>query len=157
MKKNKKKKEELQTYFLACEFKPGSDLWSVLDGFAYDVTPAFIYGSLGVIGYEPESYSIIDLNENSEPLIGYICTISETTTVKLLNKIKGYYGEDAFNFHVKKVVRAYTDLEEETDAWVYVMSDQVLENHEKIEQVEFGIWDHDEKQIHLLEKIGESL
>lgn len=156
--KKKQKLTELRTFFLACEFKPGSELWSVLDGFAYDVKPAFVYGSLGVIGYKPkESYAVIDINEKGQPLLGYICTITEPTTVELLDKIKGNLGTDAFNTHTRKLVHAYTDLQTVTDAWAYVLSDIVLESYESIEQVEFGIWDHDEKQITLLEKIGESL
>ncbi len=156
-KKKKKNLKDLKTFFLACEFKPGSELWSVLDGFAYDVKPAFVYGSLGVVGYKPESYSIIDLNEKSQPLLGYICTITEPTTAMLLDKIKGCLGDGAFSTHDRKLVHAYTDLETVVDAWAYVISDLVLESYESIEQVEFGIWDHDEKQINLLEKIGESL
>jgi len=155
--KKKKNLDDLRTFFLACEFKPGSELWSILDGFAYDIKPAFVYGSLGVIGYKPESYSIIDLNEKSPPLLGYICTITEPTTVTLLDKIKGNLGPDAFNTHDRKLVHAYTDLQTVTDAWAYILSDYVLESYESIEQVEFGIWDHDEEQIHLLERIGESL
>jgi hypothetical protein len=157
-KKNKKTNiKNVTTYFFACEFKPGSELWSVLDGFAYDVKPAFIYGSLGVISYEPESYSIIDVNSQNQPLLGYICTITEPITASLVDKIKGYYGNKAFSYHTKKLVHAYTDLDNFTNAWAYVLSDYVLESYEQIEQIEFGIWDHDEKQIHLLEKIGESL
>lgn len=158
--KKKKKKEnldDLRTFFLACEFKPYSELWSVLDGFAYDVKPAFIYGSLGIIGYNPESYAIIDTTDNNQPLLGYICTISELTTVKLLDKIKGYYGPESFNFHIKRLVHAYTDLETVIDAWGYVLSDHVLESYEILEQVNFGIWSNDQKQIELLEEIGESL
>lgn len=161
-KKGKKKVnlKDLKTYFLACEFKPDgpNSLWSAtFDGFAYDVKPAFIYGSLGVIGYEPEAYSIIDISENSPPLIGYLCTITEPTTNLLLDKVKGYYGPGAFNLHSKKLVHAYTDLETVTYAWAYVLSDLVLDSFEQIEQVELGIWDDDEKQIKLLEKIDEGL
>lgn len=156
-KKKKGKLADLRTFFLACELKPGSELWSVFDGFAYDVKPAFVYGSLGITSYQPESYSIIDINENSQPLLGYICTITEPTTALLLDKVKGFNGANAFNSHIKKLVHAYTDLETVTNAWAYIMSDYVLESYEQIEQVEFGIWDQDEKQINLLEKIGESL
>lgn len=157
MKKKKQNLNELRTYFLACEFKPGSELWSVLDGFAYDVKPAFIYGSLGIISYEPNSYSIIDLNPDATPLMGYICTITEPITALLLDKIKGYYGENSFNTHTKKLVHAYTDVKTVQNAWAYVLSDIVLETYQTLEAVEFGVWDKDEKQIELLEKIGESL
>lgn len=156
-KKKKKSLSDLKTFFLACEFKPDSKLWSVLDPFAYDVKPAFIYGSLGITSYEPESYSIIDIHENAQPLMGYICTITEPTTCLLLDKLKGYNGINTFNTHLKKLVHAYTNVEEVTDAWCYVLSDAVLDAYESVEQVVFGLWQHDEKQIDLLEKIGESL
>lgn len=156
-KKKKQSLNDIKTFFLACEFKPGRDLWSVLDPFAYDVKPAFIYGSLGILGYKPESYSIIDVSDEGQPLLGYICTITEPTTKLLLDKIKGFNGDQAFNTHIKKLVHAYTDVEIVTNSWCYVLSPYVLESYEQIEQVEFGIWDHDEKQINLLEKIGESL
>lgn len=155
--KKKQPPKDLRTFFLACEFKPYSELWSILDPFAYDVKPAYIHGSLGIIGYNPESYSIIDLNDQGQPLLGYICTITEPTTVLLLDKIKGYAGEEGFNMHIKKLVRAYTSPEETENAWAYILSEPVLEKFEAMEQVEFGIWDEDEKQIELLEEIGESL
>ena len=156
-KKGRKKKDEIRTFFLACEFKPGSELWSVLDGFAYDVKPAYIHGLLGVIGYEPESYSVIKLSDDGQPLLGYICTITEPTTIMLLDKIKGYMGPGAFCVHDRLLVKAHTDLDNNTLAWVYILSDPVLEAYQSIEQVEFGIWDEDEKQMELLEKIGESM
>lgn len=161
-KKRRKKRKSLKnikTFFLACEFKPNgaNSLWSVLEPFAYDIKPAFVYGSLGIIGYEPMAYSIIDMSNDSQPLLGYVCTISEPNTITLLDKVKGYNGENSFCTHSKKLIHAYTDVEEVTDAWAYVISDYVLETYEQIEQVEFGIWDQDEKQIHLLEKIGHDL
>jgi hypothetical protein len=156
-KQKKKKVNNIKNFFLACEFKPNSVLWSVLDPFAYDVKPAFIHGTLGVINYKPEAYSIIDVNDNSPPLLGYVCTITEPTTVTLLDKVKGYNGLNSFNTHIKKLVHAYTDVEEVTDAWCYMLSEFVIESFEQIEQVEYGIWNDDQKQIDLLEKIGESL
>lgn len=154
--KKKQNPEDIKTFFLACEFKPGgaNSLWSASIGsFAYDVKPAFIYGSLGIIGYEPESYSIIDTSDNSPPLLGYLCTITEPTTCLLLDKIKGVYGNNTFNYHTKKLVRAYTDLQTEVNAWAYVISDNVLENFEQVEQIEFGLWEDDKEQIELLEQI----
>src|SRR5579859_1277380 len=152
-KKKRQSPEELKTFFLACEFKPFGDLWSILDPFAYDVKPAFIYGSLGIINYNPESYSIIDINDQSQPLMGYICTITEPTTGLLLDKIKGFNGYGSFNMHVKKIVPAYTDLETVVDAWAYCLSERVLDEFQQIEQISFGIWSDDEKQIELLEEI----
>lgn len=160
IKQHKKKKkdnlDELYTFFLACEFKPGSDLWSVLDPFAYDVKPAFIYGSLGILNYNPETYAIMDVNDQGSPLVGYIFTITHEDTRLLLDKIKGYNGQEAFNTHFKTLVHAYTDVNEVTSAWAYILSDYVLETYESIEQVDMGIWDgDDEQQLALLEKIEE--
>ena len=157
MKNNKRKKkknlEDLRTYFLACEFKPYSELWSVLDGFAYDVKPAYILGSLGIINYDPEAYAIIDVHEHAQPLLGYICTITESTTLTLLDKIKGYNGPDSFNTHTKRLVRAYTDIDEGEDAWAYVLSDMVLDSFSSLEQVDYGLWSEDEQQVELLSKL----
>jgi len=156
--KEKENNNELNTFFLACEFKPNTAMFSVLDPFAYDIKPAFIYGSLGVISYDPLSYAIIDTDEGAQPLLGYIITITEPDTVTLLDKIKGFFGEEAFNAHNKKQVKAFTDVEESQSAWVYQLSEDVLESYEQIEQIEFGFWDEtDDQQIDFLEKIGESL
>ncbi len=163
MKKRKGKRstkniEELRTFFLACEFKPNTRLFSVLDPFAYDIKPAYIHGSLGVIAYNPSTYAIVDADEKSQPLIGYILTITEPDTVLLLNKLKGYNGPSGFNFHQRKLVHAYTDVNVVENAWAFILSDAALDAYEQIEQVEFGLWDEqDEHQISFLEKIGESL
>lgn len=154
--------EELRTFFLACEFKPNTPMFSVLDPFAYDIKPAFIYGSLGVVAYtgnhrQPECYAVVDADEGSSPLIGYIVTITEPDTVILLDRIKGVYGEESFNTHQKRQVKAYTDVKVPQDAWCYVLSESVLEQYEQIEQVEFGLWDEeDDAQVNFLEKIGEA-
>lgn len=157
MKKNKKNKK-VTTIFLACEFKPNTRMFSVLDPFAYDIKPAFIYGSLGVISYDPISYSIIDANENGQPLLGYILTITEPDTIELLDKIKGYHGEDAFNMHDKKLIKAYTSIEEKQSAYIYQLSEYALAAYSQIEQIELGLWhETDNNQIEFLEKIGEVL
>lgn len=149
---------ELRTFFLACEFKPNSPLFSILDPFAYNIQPAFINGSLGIISYDPETYSIIDIDESAAPLLGYILTITEPDTLTMLDKIKGYYGPEAFNTHQKKIIRAFTEIDVYQSAWIYQLSESVLEKYEQIEQVELGIWDElDEDQVEFLEKIGESL
>lgn len=158
MKKKKKQNlADLRTFFLACEFKPGTELWKTIEGFAYDIKPAFIYGSLGIISYEPDSYGILEVSQDLEPLMGYICTITEPITLQLLDKIKGYQGNFAFNFHKKTLVHAYTDVNVVQDAWAYIVSDSVLEAYRSIEKIDFGIWNEDQKQIELLEKIGEEL
>lgn len=148
----------LPRFFLACEFKPHSDLWSAFDPFAYDVKPAFIHGSLGILSYEPETYSIIDTNEDSMPMLGYIFTITHPETALLLDKVKGFNGVKAFNYHHRRLVTAYTDLDKWENAWCYILTDNVLETYEQLEQVEMGLWDQgDKQQKALLEKIGEAL
>lgn len=150
--------EDLRTFFLACEFKPNSDMFSVIDSFAYDIQPAFIFGSLGILSYDPMSYSIIDTDEETgQPLLGYIVTITHPDTILLLEKIKGYYGMESFNTHIKKIVDAYTDVDNSQPAWCFQLSEYVLERYETLEQVEFGIFDDDEQLIELLEKVSESL
>lgn len=144
---------EINRFFLACEFKPHSALWSVLDPFAYSVKPAFIYGKLGVISYSPESYAVLETGQHGEPLLGYVVTITEPDTVLLLDKIKGYNGPDAFNTHVRQLTHCYTDLNKVVTAWTYVLSKPVLEAYTQIQQIEFGLWSEDEKQIALLDKI----
>lgn len=147
------KLKNIHCYFLACEFKPYSVLWSVLDPFAYDIEPAYIWGKLGVIGYEPESYSIVTASGNEEPLMGYVFTITHPETALLLDKIKGYHGKDALNFHNKQLTHAYVDGGKVVNAWCYVTSDYVLEAYKEIEEVTYGMWSEDENQLELLEKI----
>jgi hypothetical protein len=154
---NKRKNKDLYTFFLACEFKPHSSLFSVLDPFAYDIKPAFIHGSLGIISYDPPSYSIVDANDDSQPLVGYLITITEPDTLALLDKIKTFNGDNSFNMHYRNIVTAYTDVNEKHDAWCYILSDYVLESFEQIEQIEFGIHDNDKMLISFLEeKLGKS-
>lgn len=147
-------KQEPSTFFLPCECKPGTALFSVLDPFAYDIKPAYIHGTLGIMNYKPISYAIIDLYPDADPLMGYVCTITHKDTVTLLDKIKGYNGPDAFNFHVRVMADVYTDVNDKSTAWCYVLSDHVLDSYESIEQVEFGMWADDKKQEELLEKLG---
>jgi len=155
---NKGKNTELSRFFLSCEFKPHSNLWSAFDPFAYDIKPAFIHGSLGIISYEPMTYSIIDINEESPLMLGYVFTITHSETILLLDKVKGFNGPQAFNTHLRRPVKVSTDVNVSEDAWCYVLSDQVLEHYEQLEQVEFGMWDQEDKQlVALLEKIGEAL
>ena len=159
--KHRKKKEEnleeLSTFFLPCEMQPNSELWSVIDPFAYDVQPAFIHGTLGVLAYDPDTYAVLDIQEDSPPLLGYICTITHPGTILLLDKLKGFNGPNAFNYHERVLVQAYTDPEEVTNAWCYLLSEYVLDAYQKIQQVEFGMWnENDEEQAKLLEKIEDA-
>lgn len=160
MRPDKENVENINRYFLACEFKPhtaNKELWSVLDPFAYDIMPAFIHGSLGILSYEPESYGIMEVNDKSPPLLGYLMTITHPATALILDKIKGFHGPESFNFNVKRLVHVYTDVSEVTNAWCYVVSDYVLQAYQQIEQIEFGLWDEDKDQLELLEKIEKIL
>lgn len=147
--------QDIRTFFLACEFKPGAAFWSVLDPFAYDIRPAFIHGSLGILAYEPAAYSIVEIGDECQPLLGYTMTITHPETILLLDRMKGYLGIDSFNTHTRKLVHAYTDVNKVCNAWCYTLSASVLNAFQQIETVEFGMWDDDEKQVHLLERIIE--
>lgn len=145
--------QDIRTFFLACEYKPGAAFWNIIEPFAYDIQPAFIYGSLGVMAYEPASYSVVETSDECQPLVGYIMTITHPETIMLMDRMKGFLGDNSFNFHIRKLVHAYTDIKEVRNAWSYIISSNVLNAYQSIETVEFGIWDDDEKQVHLLEKI----
>lgn len=144
---------EINRFFLACEFKPNSALWSVLDPFAYNIIPAFIYGKLGVISYTPDAYAIIETKNSEEPLLGYLITITHPETILLLDKIKGYNGPDAYNTHMRQLIHAYTDINKIVTAWCYVLSKEVIDVYSQIQQIEFGLWEEDKHQIALLDKI----
>lgn len=146
--------KEINRFFLACEFKPNSDLWSVLDPFSYDTVPAFIHGKLGVINYNPPSYAIVEIGETDEPLLGYLTTITHPQTILLLDKIKGYNGSNGFNTHIRHLTHVYTDKNKIITAWVYTLSKSVISAYQQIEQIEFGMWqENDKNQMALLDKI----
>ncbi len=154
--RNRENVNDIRTFFLACEFKPKAEFWSIIEPFAYNIKPAFIYGNLGIIAYEPAAYSIVVASEECEPLLGYIMTITHPETIMLLDRMKGYLGENSFNTHVRRLVHAYTDVDKVQNAWCYMLSSNVINAYQKIESVEFGIWDdNDDKQANLLEKIIE--
>lgn len=152
-------------YFLACEFKPKSPFWSVIEPFAYDIKPAYINGSLGIINYNksfPDSYAIVDVIDKgvSDPLLGYIFTCSNIDTQILLDKIKCYYGVNSVNFHNKKQIKAYIDStgNEYVNAWFYSLSNLIVDQFSIIEQVLYGIWDKkDEELLLFLESMGKNL
>lgn len=155
-KKTKKRVEDIHSYFIPCELKPKGPLWSVLDPFAYDIKPAFIFGSLGVLSHEKDSYAILETNDRSAPVVGYVMTITNKDTEDLLEKIKGYGGPNHFNVHNKVLVKAYLDLDKSQKSWVFCLSNEVLSHYLSVEQVEDGLWDEeDEKQIKLLDIIDE--
>lgn len=140
----------VSTYFLACECKPGTSLFSVIDPFAYDVQPAYINGTLGIIHYSPLSYAIIDVYPEAEVLLGYILTVTHPDTILLLDKIKGFNGKGGFNFHTKTLAKVHTSPDDVIDAWIYILSDKVLECYESLEQVEYGLWDSDDEKLSAL-------
>lgn len=148
---------DIRTFFLACEFKPNAEFWSVLEPFAYNIKPAFIHGNLGIIAYEPAAYSVVEASDECQPLLGYIMTITHTETIMLLDRMKGYMGESSFNTHIRRLVHAYTDVDKVQNAWCYMLSSNVINAYQQIEVVEFGMWDdNDENQVNLLEKIIEA-
>jgi hypothetical protein len=146
---------DIRRFFLACEYKPNSKLWYVLDAFAYDVVPAFTHGKLGVLNYDPAAYAILTLDDQDEPLMGYLMTITNPDGIYLLDKLKGFNGKSGFNTHYRTLSHVFTDTNKVTTAWCYVVSPHVLNVYQQIEQVEWGMWEQDEKQVKLLEKITE--
>lgn len=148
--------DDVRQFFLACEYKPGGEFWNLIEPFTYDIKPAYMYGSLGVMSYEPESYSVVEVNEKAQPLMGYLLTITHPETIDFLDRAKYYLGEDAFSFHIRRLVKVYTGPKEVTNAWCYVVSNPVLAAYQQVETVEFGMWDDDEKQIKLLEQITQA-
>jgi len=151
--------DKISKFFLPCEFKPNSmqkEYWSVIEPFVYDVDVAYTHGILGIIGYSPIAYSIVEINSATEPLMGYAMTITHLDTVKLLDKVKGWNGDGAFNVHTRVLIDAYDKNDKSFSAWAYVMSDDALSMYRQIEQVKYGFWDdEDEPQFDLLEKLEE--
>lgn len=148
------KKKKTSRFFLACEFKPHCPLWSILDPFAYDICPAYVHGKLGIISYKPKTYSIVSMDPEDEPLIGYLMTITNPETVLLLDKIKGHYGKGSYNTHFRTLQQVYIDKSKSEAAWCYALTKYVLNAYTQIETIEFGLWDKDKEQVALLEKIG---
>ena len=148
-----KKLEDIQTFFLACEYRPGASFWTVVEPFAYDITPAFIHGNLGIISYGPNYYAVLEEGADFDPLMGYLMTITAPDMIKLLDRMKGFLGENAFNCHVRRLVHAYTDVDKVQDAWAYVLAPSVLQCYQSVETVEYGMFKEDEKQSELLEKV----
>jgi hypothetical protein len=146
---------DIRRFFLACEFKPHSKLWSALEPVAYDVVPAFTHGKLGVLSYQPATYAIVSLDDDDEPLMGYLMTITNPDGILLLDKIKGFNGKNAFNTHVRTLSHVFTEPKKVTSAWCYIVTPSVLGVYQQIEQIEWGMWEEDKEQLELLEKITE--
>jgi len=146
---------DVRRFFLACEFKPNSKLWGTLDPFAYNIVPAFTHGKLGVLSHDPASYAILVIDEQDEPLLGYLMTITNPDGIYLLDKIKGFNGKNAFNAHYRTLTHVFTDTDKVTTAWCYITTPMVLNYYKQIKQIEWGLWEQDEQQMKLLEKITE--
>lgn len=154
MKNKENNIEEIRRFFLACEYKPNGDFWNIIEPFAYDIKPAYIYGNLGVMSYEPESYSIVEMNKDCDPLMGYVMTITNPDTIQFLDRAKYFLGENAFNMHIRNLARAYVDTDTFIEAWAYMLSTNVITAYQKVQTVEYGIWDdRDEEQVSLLAKV----
>ncbi len=152
------KETQINRFFLACECKPGSPLFSVIDPFAYDVEPAYIFGGLGTLHYDPPSYSIISISDDNEPLFGYILTITHEDTIALLDRLKGFYGHGGFNYHLRISGFAMKEEGEPEKVWIYVATDNVVSVYETIEQIDRGIWNEDDtKLIEFAEKIEQEM
>lgn len=152
---DKQKQEAAATtsFFLACDFSPGGQCWSVVEGFAYDIMPAYILGNLGILSYEPNYYSIIDEGELYDPLMGYLMTITCKEMVSLLDKAKGFLGEGAFNWHERKLVKAHTEVGKPQEAWAYMLAPDVFRSYQSMETVEYGMLKEDEKKHELLQEL----
>lgn len=145
---------DIRQFFLACEFKPYSQLWYLLEPVAYDIFPAYTYGKLGVLSYKPATYAVLNLDEKDEPLVGYLMTITNPDGIYLLDKLKGFNGKNAYNTHFRTMSHVFTDSKKSINAWCYVISPYVLNVYQQIEQISFGVWDEsDSKQKQLLNSI----
>jgi len=142
----------VSTFFLACECKPGTPTFSVLDPFTYDIQPAWTYGSLGILHYDPPVYGIVTTHEDGDPIFGYVMTISHPDTVSLLDRMKGFYGKEGFNMHIRSLVLVNLPEGKEILAWAYMISPSVISSYESIEQVENGLWDNSDTKLLDLEQ-----
>ncbi len=148
--------QQVNYFFLACECKPGAPGFAVLDPFVYDTKPGWILGTFGIIHYDPAIYAIVTIDDDVDPIFGYMMTISHPDTVSLLDRMKGYYSEEGFNTHIRKLVLVSFEDGKEELAWAYVLSPQVISSYESIEQVDNGIWDSkDTKLLELEERFFE--
>lgn len=146
--------EDIRKFFLSCEYKPGGEFWNIIEPFAYDIQPAYIFGTLGIVSYHPESYSIVEVGKDCEPLMGYVMTLTNPDTIQFLDRTKYFLGDNAFNMHVRSLAQVHLDEDNYIQAWVYMLSQSVLTAYQKMEVVEYGIWDDkDENQAHLLAKV----
>jgi hypothetical protein len=139
---------KINRFFLACELKPGTRLFKTeLSDFSYDIKPAFIFGKLGVISYTPNSYSLIKVS-GKDIVVGYMLTITNPDAILLLDKLKSFYGRGSFNYHVRKLVHAYTDPATVETAWAYILSEQTMRYFESIEGVpNSGFWDYTDEPL----------
>jgi gamma-glutamylcyclotransferase (GGCT)/AIG2-like uncharacterized protein YtfP len=107
------------------------------------------------MGYDPATYSILSLDESDEPLIGYLMTISNPDGILLLDKIKGFNGKGSYNTHVRSLAHVFTTPDKVLTAWCYTLNPQILATFNQVEWIEWGLWEQDEKQLALLDKLTE--
>lgn len=153
-----KKIRKINSFFLPCEFKPYTSLFkSTIGDFVYDVQPAFTYATMGIISYKPNVYSVLKLG-GKNPIFGNLFTITNSDTILLLDKIKGFLGPGTVNYNIRWIHPVYTAPGEFTDAWIYVISDHILKNFESVEAVkDNGYWDFaDEKLFDFMDKLSKS-
>lgn len=142
----------VSSFFLPCECKPGGPGFHAIDPFAYDIVPARINGTLGILHYDPPVYGIATISDG-DPILGFLVTITHKETVALLDRMKGAFGPDGFNFHTRVMTEAKDANGQPVKCWAYVVTDRVLAAYESIEQVPNGIWDEDKRLETLLEKL----
>ena len=155
---NKSKKvKKINSFFLPCELKPYTPLFnSTIGEFCYDIQPAFCFATLGITSYKPNVYSIIKIGGES-PVFGYLVTITNPDCIILVDRLKAFYGPGTININVRWVTPVYTDPSTVIDAWVYVLSDAVIEKFETIEVVKDGFHDYtDEKLFDYMDKLNKS-
>lgn len=142
----------VSTFFLPCECKPGGPGFPAIDPFSYDIVPAYINGTLGILHYDPPVYGIVTISDG-DPILGFLVTITHKETVALLDRMKGAFGPGGFNFHTRVMTDAKDENGQSIKCWAYALTDRVLAAYESIEQVPNGIWDQDTKLELFLEKI----
>ena len=73
--------------------------------------------------------------------------------ILLLDKIKGFNGKGSYNTHVRTLAHVFTAPSKVITAWCYTLAPQVLATFTQVEWIEWGLWEEDEKQLELLDKI----
>lgn len=137
--------EPCNQFFLACEIKPYTKLFNIIDPFAYDIIPAKLSGYLGILNYDDPVYAITTTKGDLKDFIyGYVITITHPETIQLLDRLKWCFGESCYSVHERILQNALDRDNKEIKCWAYELTDKVLSKYESIEQIEDGIWDEDQ-------------